>query len=220
MDSANQGKNDKKKPFRLTKELIRLALSDGWTQQEIAEKCRTQQSIVSAWKKGSKLGTEQQLLPLLNIYGHKLRRNTFKMYWNVDSDTEEKIFYRVEGKIIFSQAFCDARRSSGKILKKIPIYKLVVHHQGKDQFLPILQNRIKFIHTNEELENSVQDVVWASIILDKMNSKELIEFADLYAKEQLINYPSDANALPFLIRQALMNYGFCVDEVVTYPAVW
>ena len=220
MDSANQGKNDKKKPFRLTKELIRLALNDGWTQLEIAEKCRTQQSIVSAWKKGSKLGTEQQLLPLLNIYGHKLRRNTFKMYWCVNSDTKQKVFSRVEGKIIFSQAFYDQRRSTVKLVKKIPMYKLVVHYQGEDQFLPIIQNRIIFTHTNEELENSVQDAIWNSTILTKMNSKELIQLVEEFADSTLTDYPSDANTLPFLIRQALMNHGFPVDDVVTYPAVW
>ncbi|BCK02403.1 hypothetical protein VCSRO113_1570 [Vibrio cholerae] len=75
----DKSKNSKKKPFKWTRELNRLALNDGWTQQEIAEKCRTQQSIVSAWNKGSKQGTEQQLLPLLNIYGNKIRRNSFKV---------------------------------------------------------------------------------------------------------------------------------------------
>lgn len=49
----NKGKNAKKKPFKWTRELIKLALNDGWTQSEIAEKCRTQQSIVSAWNRGS-----------------------------------------------------------------------------------------------------------------------------------------------------------------------
>lgn len=50
----SRGKNAKKKPFKLTRQLIRLALNDGWTQREIAEKCRVQQSIVSAWSKGAK----------------------------------------------------------------------------------------------------------------------------------------------------------------------
>ncbi|BFU61046.1 MULTISPECIES: hypothetical protein [Rodentibacter] len=37
----------KKKRFKQTKELVLLALNDGWTQKQIADKCRTQQSVVS-----------------------------------------------------------------------------------------------------------------------------------------------------------------------------
>ncbi|MFX3645685.1 hypothetical protein ACJBPR_11055, partial [Streptococcus suis] len=84
---------------------------------------------------GSKQGTEQQLLPLLNIYGNKIRRNSFKVYWSLNTETMEKTFYRVEGKVILSQAFYEPRRDQrGKLVKKVPELKLVVHHQGADQF--------------------------------------------------------------------------------------
>lgn len=213
--------NLKKKPFKWTRELIKLALHDGWTQKEIAEKCRTQQSIVSAWSRGSKLGTELQLLPLLNIYGHKLRRNTYKVYWSLDTKAYEKRFFRVEGKVVLSQAFHDPRRDGrGKLVKRVPQYKLVVHHQGKDSFRVIKQNRLIFEHSNEELECSVEDAIWNSTILETMNVQELIEFIDSYANEVLKSYPSDANTLPFLIRQALINHGFTVDGIVEYPCVW
>lgn len=221
MDSALKGKNSKKKPFKLTRELVRLALNDGWTQLEIAEKCRTQQSIVSAWKRGSKQGTEEQLLPLLNIYGHKLRRSTYKVYWSLDTETLERTFYRVEGTVILSQAFCDPRRDrNGKLVKKVPEHKLVVHHQGTDQYRIVYQHRLKFVKSSQEIESQVEDAIWSSTILDTMNTNDLISFVDRYAAENLKDYPSDANTLPFLIRQALIHHGVPVEGLIEYPAAW
>ena len=108
METTNNKKQKRK--FKQTKQLVRLAINDGWSQVDIAEKCRTQQSIVSAWSKGSKQGTEQQLKPLLEQYGYKLRRNSFKVYWSIDSESQTKVFHKVEGKVILNQAFYDARR--------------------------------------------------------------------------------------------------------------
>ncbi|MGB3225945.1 MAG: helix-turn-helix transcriptional regulator [Desulforhopalus sp.] len=135
MNSESNGRSGKKKYFKFTRDLVRLALNDGWTQDEIATKCRTQQSVVSGWKNGSKPATEQILKPLLDIYGYKLRRKTFRVYWSLDNEINQKTFYRVEGKVILAQAFYDPRRDSrGKQVKKIPVHKLVIHHQGEDFF--------------------------------------------------------------------------------------
>lgn len=218
---SEKGKNSKKKRFKLTRQLVRLALNDGWTQKDIAEKCRTQQSVVSAWSKGQTLGTEAQLLPLLDTYGHKLRRNTSRVYWSIGSETQAKTFYRVEGKIILSQAFFDLQRDvRGKMVKKIPCLKLVIHHQGSDNFRVIVQGRITFTATNNYLDCSLEDAIWSSKVLDVLTMAKLLEFVDLYAQENLQKYPSDANTLPFLLRQSLINHGFTVADVVEYPAVW
>lgn len=45
----NETDKKNKKVFKWTRELIQLAINDGWTQTEIAKACRTQQSIVSGW---------------------------------------------------------------------------------------------------------------------------------------------------------------------------
>ena len=43
-NAEKQTEKIKKKPFKQTRELVRLALNNGWTQIEIAKTCRTQQS--------------------------------------------------------------------------------------------------------------------------------------------------------------------------------
>lgn len=222
MTVISESKSSKKKPFKLTKELVRLALNDGWTQTEIAGKCRVQQSIVSSWNRGSRKGTEQQLRPLLDSYGHKLRRNTFKVYWSIDAETREKFFYRVEGKVVFSHIFNKALSNTyRKHVKKIPMQKLVVHYQGSDQFLLVSQHRIPTTLYNEKyIESNVEEAIWTSNVYGSIDLKELIKTIDECAEEFLECFPNDACSLPFIIRQALLNHGFSIDNVVEFPAVW
>lgn len=220
METKTNGKNAKKKKFSQTRQLINLALNDEWTQTDIAKACRVHQSVVSGWKNGATKATESQLLPLLEIYGHKLRRNSFRVYWALDPDTSAPTFHKVEGTVILSQSFSDPRRHNYKLVKKIPVYKLVVHDQGKGKFRIVQQNRLKFRHSNEELECSQEDAIWNSIIGNQLDVGELIDFVDAYCKKQLVEYPSDANTLPFLIRKALLNHGHHVAGIEEYPAVW
>jgi len=219
METATNPKKSKRK-FKQTKQLVRLAINDNWSQVEIADACRVQQSIVSAWNKGTKQGTEQQLKPLLEQYGNKLRRNSFRIYWCIDPETNKKIFHRVEGKVVLSQVFNDARRSGYKLIKKIPQLKLIIHHQGGNKFRLVYQSRLTFQHSNEELESMVEDAIWGSTISEQCELSELLNIIDNYAEKSLAKYPSDANTLPFIARQALLNHGFDIDGVVEYPAIW
>lgn len=216
----SKGKNAKKKPFKLTRQLIRLSLNDGWTQREIAEKCRVQQSIVSAWSKGAKCATEAQLLPLLEIYGHKLRRNTFRVYWALDSNTQAKTFFRVEGKVVFAEVVFKLKESSGKATQKIPEMKLIIHHQGADRFRSVVQRRLILDSPNKLTLSSAEDAVWSSEVSDQRSCAELIDWLDGYANSLSEKYPHIGLTLPFLLRQALINHGFPVGGVVDYPAVW
>jgi hypothetical protein len=216
----SKGKNAKKKPFKLTRQLIRLALNDGWTQRDIAEKCRVQQSIVSGWSKGAKCATEAQLIPLLEIYGHKLRRNTFRVYWALDSTTQAKTFFRVEGKVVFAEVVFELKESSGKATKKIPVLKLIVHHQGVDSFRSVVQSRLELNSPIKFSVSSAEDATWSSEVSDQRSSAELIGWLDDFAHSLSEKHPHIGLTLPFLLRQALMNHGFPVDGVVEYPAVW
>lgn len=78
-DEAPDSKKRKKK-FRHTRELVRIALHEGMTQSEIARKCRTQQSQVSAWANGKRKATVEQIAPLVKKYGHRLNRTSARIY--------------------------------------------------------------------------------------------------------------------------------------------
>jgi len=218
MEAVTNSKKNKRK-FKQTKQLVRLAINEGWKQSEIATTCRSHQSIVSDWYKGTKQGTEEALMPLLEIYGHKLRRNSFRAYWSVSLKTKERVYYKVEGNVIFSQAFCFTRVASHKKYKQLPMNKLVIHHQGKSRFRAVLQSRFK-LPTDHELESTIEDSFWNSEITSQLDLPGLLNFIEQYSEENLKDYPCDANTLPFIARQALLNHGFDIEGVVEYPAFW
>lgn len=66
--------------YKHTRELVRIALQEGMTQVEIARVCRTTQSVVSEWANGKKKAAENVIKPLLDRYGHRLRRASFRLY--------------------------------------------------------------------------------------------------------------------------------------------
>lgn len=220
VEQERKAKNAKKKKFRLTQPLIRIAIREGLTQTEIARMCRTHQSVVSSWNSGEKQAYEHQLTLLLEQFGHKLRRNAFKVYWSLDANTSKTAFYRVEGRVILSQSFSDPRRQGHKLVKRIPVHKLVIHDQGRGKFRTVEQCRLRNRRSNEELECSHEDAIWTSKIGDQIGVEELLSFIDAYCKTTLEGFPSDAMTLPYLIRKALLNHGHHVDGVADFPAVW
>lgn len=217
MDKPDNSQNKpNKKPFKQTRELVRLALNNGWTQTEIAKNCRTQQSIVSAWSKGEKYGTEQQLQPLLELFGHKLRRNTFKLYQMFDDDKKVQ-FIKIEGQVIFNLPIYDEHKLGYKQLPP-PKFKIVVHYQKNDQFiLLILMKKI------EIRDVSLEKATWVIICKKILGAKTLVDFFDSFYVNKSdheihsSNYKHYLESCPFLIRQALLNHGIAVDDIEILP---
>lgn len=220
MEENKKGKNAKKKPFKQTRQLVKMALNDGWTQSDVASSCRVQQSIVSGWKNGSKFGTESILKPLLEVYGHKLRRTTFKVYWHINNESKTKTFYRVEGRIIFSEGILDLESHRGRYGKNPYKFKLIVHYQGDGKFRGVIQSRLNFDRMHDSRLKGQSEDTWSSQILNPLTAHELVEFVDDFSERTVNEYKGDATTFPFLIRQALLNNGFQVEGIVEYPASW
>jgi transcriptional regulator with XRE-family HTH domain len=88
------------KKYRYTRQLINMALRDGWTQNQIADACRTQQSVVSSWKNGATQAKESQLVKLLEVYGPKLRRKSFKIYHAFQKDDCDELSVQIRAHFI------------------------------------------------------------------------------------------------------------------------
>jgi len=225
MDDKPKSKNAKKKKFKFTQDLIKLAIKEGWTQKAIADECRTQQSIVSKWSSGRAKGTEDQLKPLLKMYGHKLRRITSRIYWNTNVTTEianAPIIYEVEGRVIFSYSMANAYRTSNGSLRKhnVPKFRIVIHDQGGALFRVVQQKRIDIGDNGCLIENSHDDAIWHSTIGDQLDIDGLIAAIDDYCNIKKERFIIDAITLPFLIRKALLNHGYPVPDVVKFPSNW
>lgn len=215
-----QGKNSRKKPFKQTKELVRLALNDGWTQNDIAAKCRTQQSIVSKWKKGTSQGNEEQLKPLLDLYGHKIRRNSYRLYWDFYDFEDSPKYFKVEGKVILDELI---GVYNGE--KYYPDVRVVVHYQGEDKFqsLFLIKNSLSRF---KKLSGSS---LWQAILLPSCNKcdlldkldKDFVAWCDNRINESYrLQLKQQAKAIPFILRSALLQHGFVVDDVKLLHANW
>lgn len=230
---------DEKKKYRYTKQLINMALRDGWTQKSIADACRTQQSVVSSWKNGSALARESQLQKLMEIYGPRLRRRSFKVYHNLFEDGAGGFGIRtikVEGEVILSFPYrnkefctkCHALASDGiyscrcgsKIKKVLPTKKLLVHSMGKGEFclvsqLRILQNewQIQFPETN----------IFLSEVVDRYDTIKLLSyFDDLSAQGSTAveMNPVESIMLRMLARKVLLEQGYPIEGVEEHAVVW
>lgn len=219
-------KNKGKKEFKQTKDLMNIARNNGWNQTEIAAKCRTQQSIVSAWFKGSKKATENQVRPLLELFGYQLRKNTFRLYQKINEERGID-FFKVEGRIIFNYAFYEKNvienfnifesRGRREPEKYNEVERVIIHFQGNNKFALIYQTRL-LDSTNKKLEKghpSYKDVLWSTkiTIIEKIDN--LINEALSYAKPI-----SKKVEMRFLLIEALLNNGFEVSNIKVYSASW
>lgn len=230
---------DEKKKYRYTKQLVNIALRDGWTQKEIADACRTQQSVVSSWKNGSSLARESQLRKLIELYGPKLRRRAFKVYHDIFSLDEGGFriqMIKVEGEVILSFSYrnrkfcvkCHALVSDGasscpcgsKFSKFFPTRRLLVHSMGKGEFCLVSQLRLikdefqmKFPETN----------IFKSSVVGRFDAKGLLDHVDgIVERGEESDEISGVEhlMLQMLVRKALLEYGYPIEGIEEHAAVW
>lgn len=230
---------EEKKKYRYTKQLINMALRDGWTQKDIADACRTQQSVVSSWKNGSTLAKESQLQKLMEIYGPKLRRRTFKVYHDLLQDSQGGYriqMIKVEGEVMLSFPFrnkefcakCHALasddtcscRCGSKIRKVLPTRRLLVHSMGKGEFSLVNQRRL----IKDEYQMQFPETnIFASRVVGRYDAKGLLGHID-----DMHNQDSDADEmnrtenlmLQMLARKALLEHGYPIEGIEEHNAAW
>lgn len=150
MDDPTADKPRREK-FKHTRELIKIALDDGMTQEDIARLCRTQQSVVSGWKKGTSKALVQQIEPLLQRYGARLRRTTARVYLLAQARDKRGNptgpafrVHVVEGPVMFRYTSSrPALRSNGRnfSLGRDPDWRLLVHELPGPSFVVVQQDR-------------------------------------------------------------------------------
>lgn len=207
-----------------------MALQDGWTQKQIADACRTQQSVVSAWKNGAKQAFEHQLKPLLEVYGARLRRKSFRIYHCIQtvSDQEPTIkLIKVEGEVILTHAYdfylscprchpgtCQDGRHPKKSVSQ---RRVIIHDQGEGKFCLVMQKRL--IRQNYQTlyadANIFQSVVASKLSVDSLLA--IVEDDDLYEEQE--NPQTDKLMIRLLVRKALLEHGVPLDGVEEHLSV-
>lgn len=224
----NMEQNSRK--YRYTKQLINMALRDGWTQKQIADACRTQQSVVSAWKNGAKQAFEHQLKPLLEEFGSRLRRKSFRIYhhWLVEPDQESEIkLIKVEGEVIFTHAYdaylscprCNPEecRDSRHPKKAVPQRRIIIHDQGAGKFCLVEQKRT-IIPTRQTQFADAN--IFYSFATGQLSVDQLLATVDsnqFYEGQE--NYGADKLMIRMLVRKALLEHGIPLEGVEEHLSV-
>lgn len=223
------------KKYRYTKQLVNMALRDGWTQKLIADTCRTQQSVVSAWKSGASQAKESQLKKLLEIYGPRLRRKSFKVYhnWYTDDQNIPNIrMIKVEGEVILAfphrnKKFCTKCHSesppcfcSPNAKRILPTRKLIVHAMGKGDFCLIQQSRL--IKDQYQMQFPETNIFISSVVGHFTVQGLLSNFSFLDKTDDPDEKMNDAEHLmaQMLLRKALLEHGYPVEGIEEHLASW
>jgi len=225
-----------RKKFKLTKQLIKIALADGMKQTEIANMCRVSQSYVSEWSKGNTLAKEHVLKPLLDKYGHQLRKVTSQLYQvrksqqeidlEEEKGTEEPFpikFVLVEGKVILREKFINPERDyQGRIKRKDARAILSVHEQGDNKFRCVIQKLITFKPDNSHPAHQEINANFVAEITEQLGLNELIQFVHHYRDESLVNesYLVNYYTIDYLLLNALVMNGYQVKDIEVLAATW
>ena len=226
-----------RKKFKLTKQLIKIALDNGHTQIGIQKMCRlSSQSQVSDWKNGVKLAYEDQIKPLLDLYGHQLRKVTSQLYQVRKSDEEMRLeeengtdgpfpmkFVLVEGKVILREKFINPQRDyQGRIKRKDAQAIFSIHEQGDNKFRCVLQKLITFKHGNNHPAHHEMNANFLAEITEPLDIKELIKYVRDYRDESLVNeeYLVNYFTIDYLLVNSLVMNGYQVKDVEVLPATW
>lgn len=205
-----------------------MALRDSWTQKQIADTCRTQQSVVSAWKTGSSQAKESQLKTLLEIYGPRLLRKSFKIYHNfieIDQEFQSIHMIKIEGEVILTfpyrnKVFCmkcfselPSCNCGINTKRMLPTRKIVVHAMGKGEFCLLHQHRLvkdkfqmKYPETN----------IFISTVIGRFTSQELLsKFSNFDKIDNPDEKMDEAEHLmvQMLLRKSLLEHGYPIEGI-------
>lgn len=216
-NSKRMSKEPRAPKCKQTRDLVRLALNDGLTQADIARMCRTQQPRVSRWKSGESLATEDEVRELKRLYGHRLRRASFKLYQR-EMPKEAPSFLKVEGKILLRERFAAFRKDTHSSRADTSALRITVQNQAGGAFVlaeeatrqPAPPSRGST--TPDEVDFGHRHAMWQLDSFCECDLEHLLSKVDKMAVEAQ-NRASDYYSfkglvrLPFLLREALLNHG-------------
>ena len=176
------------------------------------------QSTVSRWKSGALKAKTHEVRPLLEEFGHKLRRRTSRLY-QIQDEADSRIRYvRIEGPMILDEAIDRPPSPINAPARDPARRRLVVHHRGAGRFTIIEQNRIEL--DGKLMRRGDDGADWMSVVYEPVSASDLVTFVEEYAKALPKEAAADARRLPFQVRKALLDHGFPVDGVVVHRASW
>lgn len=225
-------KNSKKYPF--TKQLIRLAIENGYTNQRIAVEAGfkpTSTAVVSRWRNGKALATERQMQFFINEFEHLLKRKMEHLFYGETETPNELAYYKIQGEILLSHTLY-YRHNTGKKIQKVGIYRFVIINSD-NKFHLLYQKRaglnenagtIKYALSSATFSNNEHANWYLKETYKDLTAQELTHQIDLiFDKFEKIEYlrpdmvkimNDDGRPLKFIVRQLLLKHGYYSDDII------
>lgn len=219
-ESSKKTADDKKYPY--TKQLVRIAVQNGYTNAMIAVKAGLSGksiSQVSRWRNGEALATERQMRALINEFGHQLKRQ-FEHLIALEHDGKQQ-FALLKGDLLLKH---NVRLLTQK--GKVAIYRVLLL-KDNDKFVAVIQSRFgltRSVNINLLAHSDNEDANWQTIDISTSKcSPEIISFVDefiisieLYQQyNQLKVQENERKVIGYKIRQVLLRAGYAVDGLLS-----
>lgn len=137
VSKMTEPKENTKKTYRYTKQLIRLAIENGYTNQEIAVKAGLSPksvAVVSRWRNGKALATERQMQFLINEFEHLLKRKMEHLFYGETETPNKFTYYKVQGEILLTHTLHYIQQGSKYYdhkQQKVGIFKFVIINENE-----------------------------------------------------------------------------------------
>lgn len=221
------------KKYRYTKQLVRIAIENGYTNADIAVKAglsKTSISMVSRWRNGESLATERQMRSLINEFGHHLKRRMEHLLCFIDDENGEQKFFHLEGDILLKHTI-RIPVNTGKFEKTVNIgthrimmieneNKLIVLFQSRVG----LQEKLKAENIKNLAHSDNEEANWLTYSIG--SSSDPLTVIDLMSKHiksikiyQTSTFLSDIQQNEHLIlaykaRQTLLRHGYTINDLI------
>lgn len=222
-------KTQDNKKCRDTKRLIKIAIENGMTNQEIAIKAglsKNSVAQVSRWRNGEALATERQMRFFIKEFGDQLRRKSEHLL-SVEIDGKHH-FIKITGELILKHT---ARAPVNTERKQVHVAThRVLIFQKNTHFYVVLQTRKGLgsrCYIDEELLNKIahcdnEDANWISDRIPKLYSQDqtinLIDsLAIMLAERRFVancDFEFLGQELRYCLRRYLMKEGYTLPDVI------
>ena len=229
--TMTEQKENTKKTYRYTKQLIKLAIENGYTNQEIAVKSGLSSksiAVVSRWRNGKALATERQMIFFIKEFEHLLKRKMEHLFYSQTENPYEFIYHKIEGEILLTHTL-NYRNSRSKPIEKVGVCKFVILNLGsvfhlleqKKVGLDDDGSNVDKLLKNKKISNNEQ-ANWYLVKTHKnLSPQELVDTIDsivntfCHSENKLArNIRNDALYLKYIIRQLLLKNGYAINDIV------
>ncbi len=222
-------KQERKYPY--TKQLIRIALDEGYRPEEILKKAGLSSkstSQLSKWRNGKAKATYRQLQYFISEYEHLLKRRMEHLFYSKDDGGLS--FRKLNGDVVLKHTIRHPPETIGKRAVSVALFRIVLLKEG-NYFNLVLQARVgleagkRFSPRNDTeklLHSPNEEANWFAYQFEiQLSAEDALKAVEVFIHEVEtgenlagVRFEREALALTYIVRQALMKQGYTSPDIL------